>query len=221
VRRTELSKHAAHGSVPRKDDRSWAWWWPIHATGLNEYGALRVDVGMGSMGGGARTGEGTEVALSELTFEELFASEYKTLFRALFLVTGSPQEAEELMQDAFLKVWERWDRVCRMENPSGYLNRVAMNAARSRTRRLRVAAKHAVGARSSDDPFAAADLRDEVVRALSQLSERQRMALVLTDLVDLSADEAAEVLKVRAPTVRSLASQARAALRVAMRSDDD
>jgi RNA polymerase sigma-70 factor (ECF subfamily) len=176
---------------------------------------------MGSRGGNARTGDGTEVALSELTFEDLFASEYRALFRALFLITGSPQEAEELMQDAFLKVWERWDRVCRMENPNGYLNRVAMNEARSRIRRLRLAAKHAVGAGHSEDPFAAADLHDEVVRALSGLSERQRMALVLTDLLDMSADEAAQVLRVRTPTIRSLASQARAARRVTMRSDDD
>jgi RNA polymerase sigma-70 factor, ECF subfamily len=163
----------------------------------------------------------TEVALSDLTFDELFASEYRTLFRALFLVTGSPQEAEELMQDAFLKVWERWDRVCRMENPNGYLFRVAMNAARSRIRRLRVAAKHVVSAEHPDDPFAVADLRDELVRALAHLSERQRMALVLTDLLDLPAEEAAQVLRVRTPTIRSLASQARAALRVTMGADDD
>jgi len=176
---------------------------------------------MRSRGGNAQADEGTEVALSELTFEELFASEYRALFRSLFLITGNPQEAEELMQDAFLKVWERWDRVCRMENPNGYLYRVAMNVARSRIRRLRLAAKHVVGAGPGEDPFAAADLRDEVVRALSRLSERQRMALVLTDLLDLSADEAAQLLRVRTPTIRSLASQARATLRVTMRVDDD
>jgi RNA polymerase sigma-70 factor (ECF subfamily) len=169
----------------------------------------------------APIGSATEVAVSELTFDELFANEYKTLFRSLFLITGNTQDAEELMQDAFLKVWERWDRVSRMENPNGYLFRVAMNAARSRLRRLRTAAKHAVVTGSVEDPFAAADLRDELVRALARLSERQRMALVLTDLLDLPADQAADVLQVRTPTIRSLASQARAALRVTMGADDD
>jgi hypothetical protein len=72
------------------------------------------------------------VAPTPLTFEELFAAEHESLFRALYLITGSTQESEELMQDAFLKVFERWDRVQMMENPGGYLCRVAINGARSR-----------------------------------------------------------------------------------------
>jgi RNA polymerase sigma factor (sigma-70 family) len=84
-----------------------------------------------------------------------------------------------------------------------------------------LAAKHVVVTGSVEDPFAAADLRDELVRALARLSERQRMALVLTDLLDLPADQAADLLRVRTPTIRSLASQARAALRVTMGADDD
>ena len=176
---------------------------------------------MESRGGDAPIGNAVEVSVSDLSFDELFANEYRALFRSLFLITGNTQDAEELMQDAFLKVWERWDRVSRMENPNGYLFRVAMNAARSRVRRLRLAAKHVVVTGPVEDPFAAADLRDELVRALARLSERQRMALVLTDLLDLPADQAADLLRVRTPTIRSLASQARAALRVTMGADDD
>jgi RNA polymerase sigma-70 factor (ECF subfamily) len=176
---------------------------------------------MQGKGGAARMRDGIEATVSDLGFDELFAFEHRALFRALFLVTGSPQEAEELMQDAFLKVWERWDRVCRMENPNGYLYRVAMNAARSRLRRLRLAAKHMVTIVPQEDPFAAADLRDELVRALAGLTERQRMALILTDLLDLPAEEAAAVLGVRTATVRSLASQGRAALRTTVGADDD
>jgi RNA polymerase sigma-70 factor, ECF subfamily len=192
----------------------------IFIAGLNEGGRSCVGLCMGGAGGDARMRDVAEVAMTDRTFDELFASEYKTLFRALFLITGSPQEAEELMQDAFLKVWERWDRVGRMENPNGYLYRVAMNGARSRLRRLRLAAKHTTAIGSSEDPFAVADLRDELVRALAELSERQRMALVLSDLLDLPADEAAQVLRVRPPTVRSLASQARAALRGTLEPKD-
>jgi len=46
-----------------------------------------------------------EVDRSELTFEGLFQAEHRALFRALYLIVGNTQEAEELMQDAFLKVW--------------------------------------------------------------------------------------------------------------------
>jgi DNA-directed RNA polymerase specialized sigma24 family protein len=49
------------------------------------------------------------------TFEGFFESERVRLYRALFAVTGSRSEAEDIAQDAFLKVWERWDRVGRMD----------------------------------------------------------------------------------------------------------
>ena len=96
-------------------------------------------------------------------FEELFASEHQRLFRALYLITGNSQESEELMQDAFLKVWERWDRVGQFDNPTGYLYRVAVNGARSRYRRAALAAKRTLSFGQAEDQFAAADLRDELV----------------------------------------------------------
>jgi RNA polymerase sigma-70 factor (ECF subfamily) len=158
-----------------------------------------------------------ELARSDLlTFEGLFQAEHQALFRALYLIVGNTQEAEELMQDAFLKVWERWDRVSRMDNPAGYLCRIAVNGARSRIRRLRLAARRSIAPPGMQlpDPFADVDLRDELVRAFAALSERQRMALVLTDLLDVSAEDSARLLRVKPSTVRSLASQARAALKV-------
>ena len=65
------------------------------------------------------------------TFEDLFAREHAPLYRALYLIVGNGHEAEELMQDAFLHVLERWDRI---ENPAGYLYRSALNSTRSRFR---------------------------------------------------------------------------------------
>jgi RNA polymerase sigma-70 factor, ECF subfamily len=164
--------------------------------------------------------EGADGLQSELTFENLFEAEHRQLFRALYLMTGSTEDAEELMQEAFLKVWERWDRVGRMDNPAGYLCRIAVNGARSRIRRLRLAARRSVALGPGQDPFEAADLRDELVRALAGLTRRQRMALVLTDLMDMSAEESARLLGVKAPTVRSLASQGRAAMKVTLEAED-
>ena len=76
-----------------------------------------------------------ERARSAASFEAFFEAEQARLLRALYLVTGNVQEAEELMQDAFLAVWERWDRVRSMDDPTGYLFRTAMNRFRSRLRR--------------------------------------------------------------------------------------
>jgi len=67
-------------------------------------------------------------------FAAFFADEHRALFKALYFVTGNRADAAELMQDAFLKLWERWDRVDRIADPKGYLFRVALNGFRMRTR---------------------------------------------------------------------------------------
>src|SRR5213082_1055541 len=110
---------------------------------------------------------GTEPALVQFAgkgpsrdFEEFFKDEHVRLLRALFLVTGTEHEAEDLMQEAFVKVWERWDRVRAMDDPTGYLYRTAMNAFRSRVRRALTAARRAVTMGEQHDDFARIDERD-------------------------------------------------------------
>jgi DNA-directed RNA polymerase specialized sigma24 family protein len=49
------------------------------------------------------------VAEARPTFEEFFGTEHARLFGALCFITGDRDEAEEIMQDAFLRLWERWD----------------------------------------------------------------------------------------------------------------
>jgi RNA polymerase sigma factor (sigma-70 family) len=172
----------------------------------------QMEAASGLVSGGA-----DEAVVLPLTFEELFAAHHERLFRALYLIVGSSHEAEELMQDAFLGVFERWDRI---DNPVGYLYRTALNATRSRFRRLAMAAKRTITPGEPEDPFAAADLRDELVRALKDLPERQRAALVLVDLLDYSSEDASKLLGVTPATVRSLASHGRAALKAQMEPDD-
>jgi RNA polymerase sigma factor (sigma-70 family) len=154
-------------------------------------------------------------------FEAFFEAEHERLLRALFIVTGSAEEADELMQDAFVAVWERWDRVGGMNDPTGYLYRTAMNRFRSRLRSTRAAARRVVRAGPPPDPFEAVDDRDMVLRALAGLSVRQRAALVLTDLLDFDSNQAARILGIKAATVRALASQGRAALRKTMEQADE
>jgi RNA polymerase sigma factor (sigma-70 family) len=160
-------------------------------------------------------------ATADVAFEEFFEAERGKLFGAVYLMTGSVDEAEEIVQDAFLAVWERWDRVRRMERSTGYLYRTAMNRFRSRRRHLACAARRGLPFRPAEDPYEAVDLHDEVVRAIRGLSPRQRVALVLTELLDRDSDEAADLLGVRPSTVRNLAAQARASLRRAMENGDD
>jgi RNA polymerase sigma-70 factor (ECF subfamily) len=129
------------------------------------------------------------------------------------LVTGNRQEAEDVMQDAYLRLYERWDRVGRMEDPVGYLYRTAFNVVRRRSRRAALAVRRTLGLAPSTDEFAAADARHVVSQALSRLTTRQRAALVLTEILGYGSEEAGRVLGVRAGTIRALASQGRAAMR--------
>lgn len=153
------------------------------------------------------------------SFDAFFADESQTLFRRMWLVTRDRFEAEEIVQDAFLSVYERWDRVSAMDDATGYLYRTAFNAWKKRGRRAARAMKQVVSLGATDD-FEAADARTIVGEALEHLSPRQRAALVLTELLGFSSEEAGEILGIRAVTARVLASQARSAMRTYLGDPD-
>jgi RNA polymerase sigma factor (sigma-70 family) len=153
-------------------------------------------------------------------FESFFRSERPRLYGSMLLITGGTHEADEIVQEAFFKVWERWDRVGAMADPTGYLFRTALNAHRSAYRRAVRAAKRAISPPSAVDPFVTVAGRDEVLRALGAMTARQRAAVVLTELHGYSTVEAARVMRIRPGTVRVLVSKGRAALRATTEPDD-
>jgi len=159
-------------------------------------------------------------AVRAVPFEEFFAQEHARLYRALALITGDRNEAEDIMQDAFARVWERWDRISRLDDPVGYLYRTALNGFRMRLRRASRAARRLVAPGLPADPFAGVDQRDELRRALSAATPRQRAALVLTAVLGLTSEEASRLMRASPVTVRRLASKARAAMKTALEGDD-
>lgn len=147
-----------------------------------------------------------------ITFEELFHAEKDRLIRVMRVITGSRSEAEDITQEAFLRLFERWEAVAKMDNPEGYLHRVAINQFRSRYRRAAVGLRRAVALGPPRDVFAEVDDRDLALRRLGSLSPRQRAALVLTEALGYSGEEAGRLLGIKATTVWALTHQARAAL---------
>lgn len=147
------------------------------------------------------------------SFEELFLDVHDRLYRALYFITGSAADAEELMQDAFLKLWERWDRIDTIDDPVAYLFRAALNGVRMRARRARVATRKILPAASTRDPFDDVNVREDVRRMLRGISPRQRTAIVLTEILGYNSEQAARIMNIQPTTVRVLASQGRAALR--------
>jgi len=146
-------------------------------------------------------------------FDEFFEDEHERLFKALYFVTGNRHDAEELTQEAFLKLWERWGEIGRIKDPTGYLFRVALNSFRARRRRASLAIRKMLPVAEPPDAFEEAEMRADVRQLLIGLTPRQRAALLLVDLLGYSSEEAARILRVRPSTVRSLATQGRRALK--------
>jgi RNA polymerase sigma factor (sigma-70 family) len=156
------------------------------------------------------------------TFEEFFQLEHERVLRAFYLVTGDREEAEDLVQDAFVKVFERWEMVRTMAAPTGYVFQTAMNGLRSKYRRAVMAVRRiALITPRSGDACDEVDVREDVRRALTMLTRRQRAAIVLTELLGYPAEEAARILSIKSSTVRALTTQARTTMRSILGETDD
>lgn len=154
-----------------------------------------------------------------LSFEAFYAEEHERLFGLMCLVSRDRSEAEEITQEAFVRVWERWLQVSAMGSPAGYLYRIAMNEFRNRDRRAALGRRlfpHAVPRRSTHSTDEATVLLHE---ALRMLEPRQRAALILTELLGYSAKEAGRALGVKPSTIGALKYQGRARLREAEIND--
>src|SRR4051812_11358932 len=71
-----------------------------------------------------------------LPFESFFDLHYASVAKALVLIVGAAQQAEDLAEEAFARAWERWNQVRLMASPVGYVYRTAVNLNRNRLRRI-------------------------------------------------------------------------------------
>ncbi|MDQ3757108.1 MAG: sigma-70 family RNA polymerase sigma factor [Actinomycetota bacterium] len=138
-----------------------------------------------------------------------YREEYLRLANAMFTYTADREVACELAQEAMARAWSRWHRVGQLRNPAAWTCRVAMNLANSRWRRLlharRFDAQHA-----DDEAIAEPDIgvRLAVRQAVAALPRRQKTALVLRYLLDLSLAETAREMGCQAGTVAAMTNQA-------------
>lgn len=140
----------------------------------------------------------------------LVADERTAMIRLAVLLVGSRAIAEEIVQDAFAAVGERWRE---LERPGAYLRTAVVNGCRGVLRRRKVEERHLAHLESEpttvDLPVHLIELRD----ALRALTERQRVVVVLRYFVDLPDEDIATMLSCRPSTVRSLTRRALAVLR--------
>jgi RNA polymerase sigma-70 factor (sigma-E family) len=133
--------------------------------------------------------------------EQLYRAEQPAMLRLASLMVGDRSTAEELVQDAFVRIH---DRVLEVERPGAYLRTTVVNLCLGHRRKRQVRDRH-----RPEGPavMAAPDLPGDlspVWAALQQLPERQRDAIVLRFYLDLPDREIADLLGARVGTVASL-----------------
>lgn len=152
----------------------------------------------------------------------LFAAHYRQLVRLAALLLADRSAAEEVVQDAYVRLHQHWGRLRDPDKALGYLRTSVVNGARSAQRRRGVADRYVAGlGPPSDVPSAESGALDTleheaVVAALRRLPTRQREALVLRYYLDLSESEIADVMGISRGAVKSHAARGIAALRTTL-----
>lgn len=156
---------------------------------------------------------GPGAAAGAAGLDRLYEREYGSLVGLALALTGSRAVAEELVQEAFLRAHQRWDRVGVYERPGAWVRRVVVNLATSRGRRLAAEARALVRLRAERpaEPVLSAEAAGfwAAVRALPR---RQAQAVALYYGEDRPVAEVAEVLACAQGTVRALLHQGRQTL---------
>jgi RNA polymerase sigma-70 factor (sigma-E family) len=166
---------------------------------------------------------------SRREFERFVTERTGPLLRTAYLMAGNLDEAEDLVQEALLRIARRWPKVRAMRYPAAYARQILVNlavdGAAQRARRTgELAAADGAGAPERVDIRAQRDLHEvdtqqELLGALATLPARQRAIIVLRYWEDLPEAEVAEVLGCSVGTVKSAASRGLARLRATIRDD--
>ena len=154
--------------------------------------------------------------------EELYRAYAPEALRLAYLLTGDRSLAEDLAQDAFVKVLGRFHDIRNRDAFWWYLRRTVVNLSRSHFRHRRVERAWLQRQRPTDTAPASADLgeRDRLQRALMTLRPEQRAAIVLRYYEDLSEADTAEALGVAVGTVKSMVSRGMDRLREQLPEDE-
>jgi RNA polymerase sigma-70 factor (sigma-E family) len=147
----------------------------------------------------------------------LYTGHYRELVRLAAFLTGDRDGAEEVVQDAYVKVHGSWRGLRDLDRADAYLRTTVVNLCRSRLRRRQVAAKHRP---EPPGDMASAEVgamevvqREWVLHALAALPRRQREAVVLRYYGDLTEAQTAAAMGCSVGAVKSHTSRAMAALR--------
>jgi RNA polymerase sigma-70 factor (ECF subfamily) len=142
-------------------------------------------------------------------FEGWYRAEHGRLVAALAVSSGSVEVAQDVVSEAFARALERWERVSRMDSPTGWVRQVAVNLLRRRFRRAALEERLLRRDPPRDEAPPIPDLEPALWAAVLDLPPRQRAVIGLRVVLDLSQEETARLLGIQPATVSATLSQAR------------
>jgi RNA polymerase sigma-70 factor (sigma-E family) len=175
--------------------------------------------------GGRAVGIGPGVDTEGRSLAELFVRQVPRAVAIAYLMTGDRGIAEDLAQEAFIRLTGRFRHIRSPDAFDAYLRRTVVNLSISHLRRRRVERAYLERERrrpaSSAETLPDVGRREELWSVLLELPPRQRAALVLRYYEDLSERQTAEILGTSVAAVRSLVSRGIEVLRGRIRGEDD
>jgi RNA polymerase sigma-70 factor (sigma-E family) len=166
----------------------------------------------------AMTAEGVRAATDEGSLASLYVQNAPAAFRLAYLLTGDAGLAEDLVQEAFVRLIGRWTDIRRPEAFPAYLRRTVVNLSYGTFRRRRVERAYVERegrlAATAASGLPDVETRDELWAQLDNLAPRQRAALVLRYYEDLSEQQTADVMGCSERTVNSLVTRGVQAMRI-------
>jgi RNA polymerase sigma-70 factor (ECF subfamily) len=138
-------------------------------------------------------------------FRDLYEREFPRVYRAVYVLAGDRQLAEDASQEAFARALSRWRRIESHPAPAAWVTTTALNVARRQLRRRPTLPPPDPGAEGGEDRIA-------VVEAIRGLPPRQQEAVALHYLLDLTVADTATAMGVDEGTVKTHLSRAREAL---------
>ena len=155
---------------------------------------------------------------ARVEFELVFRSVYHSVLRTVFVVLHDHDRAEEVTQDAFLRLYERRQGVDDIDHPEAWVRQVAVRLAIKQAKRNRMLQV----VRQVDETGAGDRLPDvDLARAVASLPAQQRAAVALFYLEDRSVEEVAHLLGVSASTAKQHLYRARARLAEVLAEDKE
>jgi len=149
----------------------------------------------------------------DVGFDGFYVTSRQHVLRQLTAITADREQAMDVVQEAYLRAFQRWDRVGRLDDPEAWVRQVAWRLAMSRWRHLRVArAALPRLARPAVAPTPELEDAMDVRAALARLPVGQRLVLVLHEMCDLSVEQVATETGLSTGTVKSRLARGRAAL---------